>query len=1190
MKIKDIFDRDITRSINGVVKADQVDEDSIYQELDEYVVTRELRGHFHELIDVLEETLGAPAAISGDKNGVWVSGFFGSGKSHFIKVMSYVLENHVHGPEGSQKPSVEFFKPKLDDATIYAEMKTVADAGSETILFNVDTKADQDEDGRSLLGVFLKVFNEHLGYSSDHPHIAHLERYLDKEGKLASFHENFQAAAGEPWLECRDAWEFRRDELIEALMKTLEQSEESVAKWVDGGEDNFSNTIENFAEWVRDYLKTKPEKFRLFFLVDEVGAFIGTESRLMLNLQTITEQLGTICNGRAWVLVTSQEDLDAVLGNLSQARQHDFSKIQGRFDTRLSLSSSNVDEVIKCRLLEKKPNGATEALKSAYEGKEDILKNQLAFHQAGMTFKGVGNFSDFSDAYPFPPYQFTLVQKVFESIRRAGATGIHVSRGERSTLDAFQTAARTVCDDEVGVLVPFVAFYPAVEGFLDSTVKLTINQAAENHALQEFDIELLKVLFLIRYIDELPGNVENLVTLCIRDIDADRLALRKATEASLARLESETLIARDGDCYLFLTNEERDIGREIKNTTIQSGSEARELGKMIFEDLLGDTRKHTYSLTGKDFSFNRLCDDHYVGNKQDGTMEVSVVSPLGDRFAEFEADETARAFTIGQGDTVIIRLPDDDTLARELRSYIQTETYIKAKHGGGGNESTTRILKDQADNNRKRRKRLVGILKDLFEHAAYFACGEMLEQNGTNPKDGLARALESLIKNTYSKMEYLEHLSSQPKHELQSILRANDVDQAMLGLPTAESHKQALDDIRDYVRLSHQAHRKIILDELVEKRYGGRPYGWPELETLLLVARLVVLQEIELLHGGQVLPPNEAYEKLLKSTERRKTQVAPKAKVDDAIVRKAQALGLDLFSEQGPDGDERLYAFCQKHLTDWHDRLRNYAPLAESGTYPGHNDIVDGLEVLRPLVGEKNPIRFLERFAEAANDLKDLREDLQDLRGFYDNQRTAWDRLRKELKHFESNETQLESDDQARVALNLIREVLNSPRPYARIAEAGTMVDTVRGINDGLITAAQPPALDAIQSNRSFIQKELNSSSLESTDKDRLLSRFDDLATEVESQTSIAHIEQAKHFAEREVDAALKEIETADARRQSNPEATPTPPTRLVTSVNARDVAGGHILDSEDDVESYLAKLRAVLEAEIKQGHRIRIK
>ena len=182
-----------------------------------------------------------------------------------------------------------------------------------------------------------------------------------------------------------------------------------------------------------------------------------------------------------------------------------------------------------------------------------------------MSFKTYTDDNDFAACYPFAAYQFSLVQKVFESIRKAGATGLHLAQGERSTLDAFQGAAKQLGTEEIGALVPFYRFYPAVEGFLDTAVKRTIDQAGDNHALDAFDATVLKLLFLIRYIDELPGSVDNLVTLCVDEIDTDKLALRKTIEASLARLEGETLIARNGDLYFFLTNEERDIGREIKN-------------------------------------------------------------------------------------------------------------------------------------------------------------------------------------------------------------------------------------------------------------------------------------------------------------------------------------------------------------------------------------------------------------------------------------------------------------------------------------------------------------------------------------------------------------------------------------------------------------------------------------------------
>src|SRR5207249_4173021 len=282
--------------------------------------------------------------------------------------------------------------------------------------------------------------------------------------------------------------------------------------------------------------------------------------------------------------------------------------------TRLSLSSANVDEVIQERLLAKRDE-VVESLQTLHSTKGDILKNQLSFTNVGPTLKAFKDTDDFVRNYPFAPYQFQLVQKVFEAIRKAGATGLHLSRGERSILDAFQSAAKQVAGEAVGVLVPFWRFYPSIESFLDTSVKRTIDQAETNPSLEQFDIKLLQVLFLIRYVEEIKGNVNNLVTLCIDEIDADRLALRQKIEQSLQRLEKETLISRSGDNYFFLTNEERDINREIKSVDLSSGEEAKLLGELIFDDVLKGNRKHRYAVNGKDFPFNCLCDLHPVGRR-----------------------------------------------------------------------------------------------------------------------------------------------------------------------------------------------------------------------------------------------------------------------------------------------------------------------------------------------------------------------------------------------------------------------------------------------------------------------------------------------------------------------------------------------------------------------------------------------
>jgi len=434
MKIQNIFERDIFRPINGVVKADQLDDSSVWQELDEFVVTREIDQHLRKFFSAYGDALSNkndPEVMA--SIGVWISGFFGSGKSHFIKVLSYLLRNGTHSHDGDSKKAVEFFESKIKDAMLLGDIKRAVASNTEVILFNIDSKADQSAGRSALLAVFLKVLNEMQGYSGDHPHIAYLERYLESKGKLDQFQDAFRKASGSDWTEERDAYHFQRDEVVNALTKTLTLSQESAERWVDGAEDSFALTVDNFCKWVKDYLDRKGPDHRLIFLVDEVGQFIGTDSPLMLNLQTITEELGTICKGRAWVVVTSQEEIDAVLGEMKQSKANDFSKIQGRFKTRLSLSSANVDEVIQSRLLAKRPEVKDE-LQDLFKRKGDILKNQLTFVNCGMTMRNFKDGDDFVKNYPFAPYQFQLIQKIFEVIRRVGATGLHLSRGERSAL------------------------------------------------------------------------------------------------------------------------------------------------------------------------------------------------------------------------------------------------------------------------------------------------------------------------------------------------------------------------------------------------------------------------------------------------------------------------------------------------------------------------------------------------------------------------------------------------------------------------------------------------------------------------------------------------------------------------------------------------------------------------------------
>ncbi|MEI7688405.1 MAG: BREX system P-loop protein BrxC, partial [Planctomycetota bacterium] len=548
-------------------------------------------------------------------------------------------------------------------------------------------------------------------------------------------------------------------------------------------------------------------------------------------MQTITEELGTICRRRAWVVVTSQEDMDRVLGDMSKTKKQDFSKIQGRFFPPLSLSSANVDEVIQSRLLAKVPEVRDE-IEAVFKKRGDILKSQLTFKDCGMTFHQYKDGEDFVKNYPFAPYQFQLIQKIFESIRKAGATGMHLARGERSMLDAFQSAVKTVSIHEVGVLVPLYDFYPSIESFLDTSVKKTIDQAETNTSLEPFDIRLLQVLFLIRYVDEMKGNVDNLVTLCLDQIDGDRLALRRRIEVSLGRLEKESLISRNGDLYTFLTNEERDINKEIRLVDLSSGEEAKLQGDIIFGDVLKEQRKHRFSVNNKDFEFNRRCDHFPVGNQKEGALLLSVITPLADEYEQFDKMR-AIGESLNENGHVVIKLGNDESLGRELRAYLQTEKYLSRKNDGTLTESTRRILRDNAEDNRKRRERLSLLLGEMLATAEYFVAGQPLKLKASTPLAALEESMEYLVQNTFNKMSFLKRLTAEPLKEIQTVLRSNDVAKEHLLFQQGENNPDALEEIRNYLQLCAMKSQPVVLHDMLEKRYSLRPFGWPDEEVLL---------------------------------------------------------------------------------------------------------------------------------------------------------------------------------------------------------------------------------------------------------------------------------------------------------------------------------------------------------------------
>ncbi len=1196
MKIQALFLKQLDRPINGVVKAEQVANEVVWNELDEYHVTKELDGHLRKFLEAYTASINSPT----DNMGVWISGFFGSGKSHFLKILSYLLARRsaTHPQSGIARDAVEFFNTKIGpkagakgDPALFSDVLTATSKPTDVLLFNIDAKADAKWGRDAVLQVFVRVLNERQGFSSDHPHIAYMERYLQKQGKLDAFHAEFQKRAGSAWVAERDAWHFHEDALRGALALALGKDEAATKAWFDKAEQDSVVTVEKLAAQVKEYLATKGPDQRVVFCADEVGQFIGNDTHLMLNLQTVAEHLGTACQGRAWVIVTSQEDIDAVLGQFRAVKENDFSKIQGRFKTRLSLSSSNTDEVIGARLLEKTTDAVKELTK-VFAEKGDILKNQVSFSSTKKKFQNYTDPQSFITAYPFAPYHFELVQKIFESIRKAGATGVHLAQGERSMLDAFQSAALAIKDREVGALVAIHRFYPAIESFLDTTVKRTIDQAKENPAIKAFpeDVELLRALFLIRYVDVLKGTVDNLVTLSLEEIDQDRIALKKKIEASLERLEGQNLISRSGDTYSFLTSEEQDVGREIKNQEISPSDEQRKLAELIYADVLKGQVKHTFKDNKVDYKLTRYCDGQLTGNKKDEDLAVSVVTPLHDTYEAFNPALCVTQST-EHGGQLLVKLSDNPQLLRELKQYLKTDKYVRFKTDESNPETLKRILRDRADENRERDARLREMVEVLLSTADFFAAGNSLKPKSTNVAAQFAEGFDYLVRNTFNKMVLLSHPSkdaSAAQAETAAVLAASDTHQQALGLGLEAPNGKALQDLLQYVKLSSSNNHKVILEDLVS-RYERRPYGWPTYDVVLLLARLFVAGEITLLLDGQAMAPADAKDPLAKRANWSKVTVRKRATTTGDVLKKARELGKKLFDTTGPDGEQELSTFLHERFADWRSDLQKIAPLFAGGKYPGETVVVDGLHRIEALVHLVEPTEFLGTLVADGASWLAFNDKRQDLEQFFKTQRPTWDDLRLAVDStYKANLHALLHRASAKAAFTSIGELLALAEPYGKLHTAAALLATLKTENEALLADVRPSAVAAIEGYVGQLK-----AAIEQAEKTRGTSATAELQNgwlhplqghlkTAQTSKELPTIADAQQRAEEARNDALDDIE-----QWANPKV--PKPQRPIHTVTVSSLVKTPYLENERDVDAFLSALKDELLTMV-ATHRIRIK
>ena len=1161
MQLKTIYKSNINRDINGVIKVAQNDEYSMEQELREYIITKELRRHFDTFFSNYEKSITSPT----DKIGVWISGFFGSGKSHFLKMLSYLLSNK----EVAGKSSVEYFADKFEDPMMYAQIERCVKVPTDTILFNIDAKSPINKDKTAILRVFAKVFYEHCGFYGDDLKIAKLEQFITKSGKMEQFKEEFALINGDEWENARDAFAFFEDDVVDALISTLGMSETAARNWFNGTE-TAEMSIEQLVREIKEYIDSKGKDYRLLFMIDEVGQYIGSDSDLMINLQTIVEEIGKSCGGRVWVMVTSQEAIDSI----TKISGDDFSKIQGRFNTRLSLSSSSVDEVIKKRILAKNED-AENMLKLSYAQNSAVMKNLFTFNGAVLDLKGYASEYDFVETYPFVPYQFRLMQNVLAQIRKHGNSGKHLSGGERSMLSGFQEAAQEIQNKDENALVPFSLFYNTVHTFLESAIRRVIDRcqnAADNgDGIEQYDVSILKLLYLIRYIDDVKANVENIATLMVEDIRADKITMRLKVQESLDRLVGQNYVARNGDTYTFLTDDEQDIARDIRRTDVDSAMIVQAISQSIFGSIY-QSKKFRYE-NKYDFAFDQMVDETVVGQLT-GAIRMRFVTVASDLY---NASEQMLIMKSQHENSAIVVLSDKYPYFDELESAMKIRKYAKMRNTSELPEAIRRIISNRQQEASALEKRVEKNLADAILDAKIYVAGELMQSRHSSVKDKLDSAMSILVESVYTKLSYVKKTYDSDADILTILNTSKQVSMGVSISPNSE----ALEEIEQYLAIQSAKMLPTSMGD-IQRRFSAIPYGWREVDIAALIATLIVDGKITIQYAGNIVRTDDRRitDYLRRRSEIDKAIVKRRVAISDSLMKKSREFLREYFNVMDiPTDEDTLIAYVLDSFNSTKDKLQALLD-SEYATkkYPERNVVEDGIKLIDSVLSQrKDNTSLLTKMVNLQDELLDNAEDMQSVWAFFKNQKPIFDSAIKCVNKMMAERDYLQAEESAMRSIYEIQKIIDSAKPYKRISELPNLMQSVNIAYNALLDIKKNDVAAEIQAAMAEIHQSATRTEQKETvaKADNALSAKREAAKNAETMTELdamkVQIANVRTFYLR---ALMVEDTTKDAK---------------VATLSRGAVCHTAKLSSEAEIDDYLLRVKEKLLKELENNDTIHI-
>ncbi|WP_153016679.1 BREX system P-loop protein BrxC, partial [Cylindrospermopsis raciborskii] len=518
------------------------------------------------------------------------------------------------------------------------------------------------------------------------------------------------------------------------------------------------------------------------------------------------------------------------------------------------------------------------------------FKTLLDFADGSQTCRNFQDRDHFIQSYPFIPYQFALFQSAIQNLSAHNAVeGKHSSVGERSMLGVFQQVTVQIGDYQEGQLATFDLMFEGIRSALKSSIQRAILQA-ERHLDNTFAVQLLKALFLVKYVKEFKATLRNLCVLMLDRFERNISELRKQVEEGLNLLEQQTYIQRNGELYEYLTDEEKDIEQEIKNTDVETAVVAEELEKLIFDHTL-KLKKIRSESNAQDYPFSRKMDDRLYGREYE--LTIHVITPFNENA---EHENTLRAQSMGRDELVVI-MPLDERLMRDLIMYNRTDKYVKQNVTITQKESVKGILTDKNSQNGQRYADLQQRVQTLLSKAKLVINGSDVEVGGEDPQNRIVKGFQHLIVKVYPHLQMLRGMVYTEDHVSKALTQPGHI--------FPENFSEPEQEILACIQSNRTVGVRTTLRTVTDK-FERKPYGWHYAAILYNVAGLCARGKLEVRLDSNLLDGDELLKALTNSRNHANVILEPQIDFTSSQVRALREFYADFFDKPSPSGEAKV--------------------------------------------------------------------------------------------------------------------------------------------------------------------------------------------------------------------------------------------------------------------------------------------